>query len=346
MTRILASDSVCAPGAPRPGWIAVEDEQIVEVGEGEPPRHSEYVPGLLVPGFVDLQVNGHRDVDFATAPALDLERAVEALARAGTTTFLPTVVSQDRSRYDEILTRLAGLGDGIHLEGPFLGGAPGAHDAAHITTVDVDWLLDHVTRFPIRIVTLAPEADPGGHAIEALSTHGVVVALGHSTADYDAGRAAASAGARMVTHLFNAMSPLHHRAPGLVGAALDDPRLTATIIADLVHVHPAVLRIALRAKSAIALVSDAVSDEDQRGPNGTLAGSTITLAKAVANVIDLGIPVERAIAMATSIPAQVAGLRDRGRLAPGRRSDFVELDPDTKAVRRVWRAGQPLSSEI
>lgn len=344
MTAVLASDLVCAPGPLTPGWIAIEGDRIVDSGSGPPPSRAERVDGILAPGFVDLQVNGHGTVDFSTATTDRLARADLALARAGTTTFLPTVVSHDRARYDDLLPRLEGVGAGIHLEGPFLGGAPGAHDAAHFEMADVAWLEDLITRFPVRVVTLAPEADPDGDATRALASRGVVVALGHSTADYDTARSAADAGARLVTHVFNAMTPMHHRAPGLVGAALDDARLTPTIIADLVHVHPAVLRIALRAASSIALVSDAVAEGSERRRDGVLAGSSTTLAEGVTNVVGLGFPLERAIRMATSLPADAVGLSDRGRLARGARADVLELHSESLAVARVWRSGYEILS--
>ncbi|HEX6311390.1 MAG TPA: amidohydrolase family protein, partial [Acidimicrobiia bacterium] len=195
------------------------------------------------------------------------------------------------------------------------------------------------------MVTLAPEADPELAATRLLTERGVVVALGHSTASYDAAGRAAAAGATVVTHLFNGMGPFHHREPGLAGAALTDGRLTPTVIADLVHVHPAALRLAIGAKRSVALVTDAVASGDVaadavRLPDGTLAGSTLTLAGAVANVVALGVSVERAVEMAATVPAEVLGRGERGRLAAGRRADVVALDPRSLAVRTVWLAGE------
>jgi len=150
---------------------------------------------------------------------------------------------------------------GVHLEGPFLGGAPGAHPVDLVRPVDLDWLAALCDRFGdlIRLVTLAPEADPGLAGIAMLHDRGVVVALGHSTVDYDGARAAVAAGARVVTHLFNGMGPLHHRAPGLPGAALSDHGLVPSIIADGIHVHPAMVRLALDARPDAVLVTDAVA---------------------------------------------------------------------------------------
>jgi len=192
----------------------------------------------------------------------------------------------------------------------------------------------------VRVVTLAPEADPELQATRALVARGVVVALGHSTVDYDGALAAADQGARLVTHCFNGMAPLHHRAPGLAGAALTDRRLVPSLIADFVHVHPAVVKLALGARPDAVLVSDAVRDDMAQLPDGTLAGSTLTMGAALRNVASLGLAIGPAVRHITGNPARVLGLDDRGRVAPGARADLVALDPDTLAVRAVWVAGE------
>ena len=208
----------------------------------------------------------------------------------------------------------------------------------------------------MRIVTLAPEADPDLAGTRMLAAAGVVVAIGHSTATYAEARAAADAGATLVTHLFNGMAPFHHRHPGLAGAALDDARLTPSLIADLVHVHPAALRLAIGAKRSVALVTDAVAvgagtvgdvvmeerDGAARLADGTLAGSVLTMDRAVRNVVDLGFSLVRAVEMASAVPAQILGSDDRGRLEPGRRADIVALDRVSLAVRAVWVGGEPV----
>jgi N-acetylglucosamine-6-phosphate deacetylase len=241
---------------------------------------------------------------------------------------------------------------GAHLEGPFLGDAPGAHDAALFRPADGGWLDGLLAAHPgeIAIVTLAPEADPDRAATARLAAAGVTVALGHSRAAYEAVEAATDAGASMVTHLFNAMGPMHHRAPGLVGAALADPRLTPTVIADCVHVHPVVLTILCAAKPRIALVSDTVATPGGPGaprevggaarlPDGTLAGATATIDRAVANLCALGVPLRRAVAMAGEIPAGLVGASERGRLTAGARADVVALDPADARVLAVWLGG-------
>jgi N-acetylglucosamine-6-phosphate deacetylase len=177
-----------------------------------------------------------------------------------------------------------------------------------------------------------------------LAARGIVVALGHSTASYDDARRGADAGARLVTHLFNGMGPLHHRAPGLPGAALDDARLTPTLIADLLHVDPALVRLAVTARPDLVAVSDAVAvdgvevigrDGAAYLPDGTLAGSVLTMERAVQNLVSVGVSPSVAIATATANPARVVGATDRGHLRPGARAEYVVLDPSSFAVRET-----------
>lgn len=364
---ILAASGVCGArgaGPDLPGWVAVEDGRVSGVSAGPPPaRAVDLGEVILGPGFVDLQVNGVGAVDFARAPVADIRRALAALARAGVTACCPTLVTAAPDAYAEPLRRLAEVAAdprdgeatvlGVHLEGPFLGAAPGAHRRDLVRRVDLDWLEGLLSASPglVRIVTLAPEADPGERAIAELSNRGIVVALGHSTASYDTGRRAADAGATVATHLFNGMGPLHQREPGLVGVALDDPRLHPSVIADLVHVHPAVLRLVIGAKRGVMLVSDSVAvggdrtGDAARLADGTLAGATVLLDRAVRNVVGLGVPLVRAVEMAATVPAEVLGLRDRGRIAPGTRADLVALDRETLEVRHVWIGGVPVDVE-
>jgi N-acetylglucosamine-6-phosphate deacetylase len=327
--------------------------------------------GVLAPGFLDAQVNGGGGVLFneqrtaqgATAIAL-------AHARHGSTGLLPTFITDSADRQLEamaaireaIAAKAPGI-LGIHLEGPFLATArKGAHDPSLIralTDGDVDALLD--SGIDTVLLTVAAEnASP--QQIRRLTDGGIIVSLGHSAASYEMAAAAADAGARGVTHLYNAMSPLEHRAPGLVGAALDHGGLWAGLIADGHHAHPAALRIALRAKQGPArlfLVSDAmplaaspgttfalngrtVTRRDGRLTleDGTLAGSLLTMDQAVKYAVDhLHQPLAEALRMASLYPAQFLRLdRDRGRIAPGFVADMVLLADDL-SVRSVWIAG-------
>lgn len=343
-----------------PAWVTVADGRIVAVGAGEPPSGAvDLGDALLVPGFVDVQVNGTGPVDFAEASVDEIIGAVDALVARGTTGLLLTICSAPLNTYDAMLERVARARAarpdaiiGVHLEGPFLGGAPGAHPPAVLRSADASFLRHVVDTYDdlIRLVTLAPEADLGFGATRMLAAAGVVVALGHSTVDFDGARAGADSGATMVTHLFNGMAALHHRAPGLAGAGLDDRRLVPSLIADFVHVHPALVKLALDARADAVLVTDAVGvappvvvrDGAAYLADGTLAGSTLTMDAVLRNVASIGIPVARAIRYATGNPARVLGLSDRGRIAPGARADLVALDPVSLAVRTVWVAGIPV----
>jgi N-acetylglucosamine-6-phosphate deacetylase len=358
VTQVYAAGGlVGAPIAPgSPGWLAVEGATIVDVGAGRPRRRVRDAGDdvVLVPALVDLQVNGVDDVDFAVADHAGWERALRTLRRHGVGACLPTFVSAPLADYEERLAFAALARDnasgagcdvvGVHLEGPFLGGAPGAHDRSVLVDADTAWVEGALARFPglVRVVTLAPEADPGLQVTRLLSGQGVVVSLGHTRATYDEALAAIDAGARMATHLFNGMAPFRHREPGLVGAALD--HLVPTVIADLVHLHPAVLRAVVARKREVAVVSDLVAAGGAAGglvddgpvarlDDGTLAGSRTFLDEAVRNLVAVGVTLERAIEMASTIPAEVLGLADRGRLAPGCRADVLVLDRRTLAVR-------------
>lgn len=362
MTSILAASSIGPSGAAGPGWVAIEDGIVVDRAAGRPPRGARDLgDSVLGPGFIDLQANGVGDVDFVSADAVAWARAGSALLRHGVTAYCPTFVSAPLARYDAALgradaARRAAIDDpsqpailGVHLEGPFLGTAPGAHALDLLRSADAGWVDALLAAHPnlVRIVTLAPEADPHLVVTRDLVAAGIVVALGHSRATYDEALAAADAGARVVTHLFNGMGPLHHRAPGLAGAALDDDRLTPTLIADMVHVHPALVRLVLRAKRDVVLVSDVVAVDDvgsaatgaARRGDGVLLGATTLLDAAVQNVVALGVALDRTLELVTLRPAALLGLEDRGRLEPGSCADLVAVDPTTGAVRSVWRAG-------
>ena len=344
-----------------PAWVTVADGRIVATGSGARPGPGAVDLGdaLLVPGFIDAQLNGTGAVDFAAAPVEEMVHVVDALVARGTTGLLLTICSAPLDTYDVILDRAARTRAlrpdvvlGVHLEGPFLGAAPGAHPPAVLRRADLGFVRHVGDAFGdlVRVVTLAPEADPGLAATRALAERGVVVSLGHSTVDLEGARAAADAGARMVTHLFNGMGPLHHRAPGLAGAALDDVRLVPSLIADFVHVHPVMVKLALLARPDAVLVTDAVATEPpvvvRDGAaylgDGTLAGSTLTMDAALRNVVSIGVPVARAVRHTGANPARVLGWSDRGRIAPGARADLVALDPETLEVRAAWLAGVPV----
>ncbi|MGY2736810.1 N-acetylglucosamine-6-phosphate deacetylase [Sphingomonas sp. UYP23] len=326
--------------------------------------------GWLLPGFIDTQVNGGGDVLFNDAPTLAGIRTIaEAHRRSGTTGLLPTLIS-DRAPIveaaiaageDALAAGVPGV-LGVHIEGPHLNPQKkGIHDPARFSTIDRDALarLTAPSRGR-RIVTLAPELAPAG-AVRALAEAGILVCAGHSLADYDQTRAALAEGLAGFTHLFNAMTQFLSRDPGMVGAALEDRASHFGLIADGLHVHPAALRVALLARGVegIMLVTDAMppvgGQRDRftlmgqeiavvggtcRAPDGTLAGSALTMAQAFRNAIDLmGCDMVAASRMASGTPAAFLRLDGEiGMIAPGLRADLVHLD-DARRVTATWIAG-------
>ncbi len=325
--------------------------------------------GVLAPGFLDLQVNGGGGAMLGQGdPDAALATICAVHARLGTTGLLPTLITTDPATTSAVIaaaqraarTGLPGF-MGLHLEGPHLDPRrKGAHEAALIrpmTADDLAALIAAARALPALMVTLAPEAATPGQ-IAALAAAGAVVSLGHSDCSEETARIAFAAGARGVTHLFNAMSPLGHRAPGLVGAALDSG-VFAGIIPDGVHVALAPFRLAAKAaEGRLYAVTDAmaVAGTDGSGftlngrairretgrltlADGTLAGADITLPQALRWMVEVAdLSLAAALAMMTRIPARVLGLRDRGMIAPGRRADFVHLRPDL-SLSATWRAG-------
>jgi N-acetylglucosamine-6-phosphate deacetylase len=325
--------------------------------------------GMLVPGFIDTQVNGGGGVLFNDQPTVaGIAVIASAHRRFGTTAMLPTLISDDLSVVAAAIAAVdAALADGvpgiigIHVEGPYLNpGKRGIHNAAKFRRLDDEAiaLLSSLKRGKT-LVTLAPELAPPG-AIAALVARGVIVAAGHSLADYDTMRRAMDEGLSGVTHLFNAMSQLESRAPGVVGAALDSD-LYCGMIVDGHHVHPASLRAAYRAKGAdrLMLVTDAmptvgatargfrigntqvlVRDGALRSADGTLAGSNLDMAAAVRNsVAMLKLDVITTCHMASRTPAEFLGIADtHGRIAPGYRADLVQLS-NACNVQATWIGG-------
>ena len=332
-------------------------------------------PGLLAPGLVDLQVNGGGGVLLNDAPsAATMGQIAAAHARLGTTSILPTLITDTPSHSAAaIAAAVAAVQQdvpgvaGLHLEGPHLSVVrKGAHEAALIRPMeetDLAQLVAAMRSLPALMMTLAVESVTPDQ-IARLTAAGVMVSLGHSNASYDQVQAAVRAGARSATHLFNAMSQMGNREPGLVGAVLDLGDLSAGVIADGFHVHPAALRAAFRAKrgpGALYLVSDAMatigSDLQSFSLNGrtvyradgrvtladgTLAGADIDLLSGVRYAIGhLEQDCEEALARATRVPARLIGLADRGHLTPGARADILHLD-DGLQLKAVWQGGTRL----
>jgi len=374
-TRIFHNGHVLTErGFERDACVVVEDGHIVAVLHGDAPTGADRVDlqgGWLAPGFIDVQVNGGGGVLFNNDTSV---AAIEAIGRGhrrfGTTGFLPTLISDDAevmrraiaATREAIAQGLPGV-LGIHLEGPYIAPArKGTHDAGKFRVPDADEIamatsLDN----GVTLVTLAPERVPAS-TIRAMVERGAIVCAGHTAASFAETRAGIDAGISGFTHLYNAMTPLQGREPGVVGAALDDDASWVGVIVDGVHVHPASLRVALKAKprGKVLLVTDAMpmvgSDDPSfdlygetitaidgvvRNAAGSLAGSALDMASAVRNTVRLlDLPLDEACRMAAQYPAEVLGLGgELGRIAPGYRADLVLLDAEMH-VRGTWIGGR------
>lgn len=384
---LYAERALTPSGELAPLWLRIRGEQILETGTslngpGSPGRSPDitFHEGVVSPGFIDMHCHGGGGASFEEG--LSGARAVLASHSShGTTTQLASLVSADLEHQLALATELepliaAGELAGVHLEGPWISPAQhGAHDRhalADPSATALSQLLTHPAARLIHSVTLAPELSGAQAAITALRGAGVVVGLGHTAASYEQTREALAAGATVGTHVFNAMRGIGHRDPGPIPALLEDPSVFLELIADGVHLHPAMLRLAWNAAASpsaqpdrpgqpgrIVLVSDAMAAavaQDGEYDLGTLrvrvadgvarvistgaiAGSTLTLSAAVRYCIQrAGITPQQALAAATAAPAAMAGFTDRGVLQAGHRADLVVLDSDWQ-VDAVMRAG-------
>jgi N-acetylglucosamine-6-phosphate deacetylase len=358
------------PDRVAPGRIRISDGWIASVDLDDPGPRDDELP-FIAPGFVDIHVHGFGGHD-AMGGREALDGMARALLRRGVTSFLPTAVTApmaDLARFADAVGawRPHAPDDGaeplgFNLEGPFLAPArKGAHDEAALRTpAEVDAPALEPLLDGLRVITIAPELPGALELIASLAGRGVVASLGHSAASVDEARRGYAAGARSTTHLFNAMSGLDHRAPGLALAALLDDDVAAELIADGHHVARALWPLIARVKPAsrLLLVSDALAIAGTAAGRGwvgrlacevvdgravlagteTLAGSVIALDDAVRNLVAAGIPLHQAVAAASTNPADLLGATDRGRIAAGQRADLLELDPDLH-VQRVMHAG-------
>jgi len=370
--RVLLDDGFADDRA-----VLVDGGRIVDVVARSDPRinaakREDLGGAYLLPGFIDCQVNGGGGALFNDDPSVATIRTIGAAHRRfGTTAFLPTLISEDftviaraiKAVREAISSHVPGVA-GVHIEGPFINEARrGVHDSAKIRDLDArDIALLSSLETGRTLVTLAPEMTTPA-TLRHLAREGVVLSAGHTDGTFEEVSAALKNGVRGVTHLFNAMSPLHHREPGAAGAALVDPDCWCGLIVDGQHVHPAVLKIALAAKRAdrFMLVTDAMpsvgSDMDSFmlhgrrvhvkdgmcvDETGTLAGSSIDMATSVRNCVHmLGLPLERAARMASTYPAEFLGLEgEMGTIAAGKRANLVALDARLQ-VRTTWIDGEP-----
>ncbi len=381
-SRILTPDEEISDGV-----IIVEGSRITGLGHRDsmriPAGAADFVASgmTVVPGLIDLHIHGAGGHDVMEASARALDRIVSTVARHGTTSIVATTVTasvedtchslegiaryiRNHENVEEPAkeTRPAAEILGIHLEGPFISKARrGVHPPDAILRPSIETFDKFVKAADglVRIVTIAPEL-PGAiqliaHAVAAKT----VVALGHTDADYDQARAAIEAGARHCVHIYNAMRPFTHRDPGIVGAILTDPDVTAEIIADLVHVAGPAIQVLIGTKGfdTVLLVSDGIAatgmpdgsyrlgnfevtvkDGVARNSEGKLAGSTLTLDRAIRNLVALGVPLTDAIRMATVLPARRLGLAGKkGIIAVGADADLVALTPDLRVAAVMTR---------
>ena len=370
--RLVQGDQV-ADG----GWIRCEGERFAEVGRGHPPigHHLSVGGRLVVPGFVDIHVHGGGGGSFTTGSVEEGAEVAHFHRRHGTTTLLASLVTAPLADLLRQISVLAELVDdeivaGLHLEGPFLSSVRcGAHAPSLLrapTRGDVEQLL---CRRPgaVRMATLAPELDGGIDAIAQLAAAGAIPAIGHTDATYDVAHAAVDAGARVATHLFNGMRPIHHREPGVVVALMERPEVVVELINDGVHLHPSLVRwvMATVGDDRAALVSDAIAAAGAADGLYTLGGSTVLVRDGRAELVDgsslagstltmdaafrrtvrhQGLPVVAAARAAATTPATLLGLDDAGLIAPGRLANLVVLREDLTVgavlYRGSWVDGQ------
>ena len=366
MTRLAGGRII---GFAQTAAITIRDGTITSIESDWPLEHDDEtidVGGLsIAPGLIDLQINGAYGADFTSDPA-SIWTTGARLPVQGVTAFLPTIITSPAEAIDAaravLAARPAGYSGaeplGLHLEGPMLSPKrPGIHDPGLMRSPDLDLIKGWSSTNGVAMVTMAPELPGAGAVIKALTEAGVVVSAGHTAATLGEAESGFESGIAAVTHLFNAMEPFDHRAPGLIGAVVRHPTAVAGIIADGLHSDPAAVFAAWKmlGPQRLALVTDAMAatgpgDGDYvlgsvevivrqgkaTNTNGRLAGSTLTLDQAVRNLVDFArcSPIE-ALAAASSVPASLLGLKDRGHMAVGDRADLVFLDDEMEVAATI-----------
>jgi N-acetylglucosamine-6-phosphate deacetylase len=372
----ISGDLLWPNGRIAPGIVTFAGSRILSLQEGKPADelaaaraagdHLISVPegGVAAPGFIDLQINGAFGHDFTGQPR-QITAVARHLPRFGVTSFLPTLVAAPLDHYlaaSEVAAQVVRSPEsaamlGLHFEGPYLNPAKAGAHVVHYLRRPALEELRYFDPAVVRLFTVAPELPGAIPLIRALVERGIHVGLGHSMASYEQTLAAAAAGARWGTHLFNAMAGLHHRHPGIIGALLSDDRLILALIADGHHIHPAVLHLVAAAKGAtgVTLISDAIAAAGMSGdehlvgeqkvvvsgnavrlPNGRLAGSRIMLDEAVRMMVQVAKrPLAEVLQMASATPARVLDARHKGQLATGSDADIVILDGDLRVRRTV-----------
>jgi len=356
------------------GWVRGQlqhrDGRVTSI-QGTPCNPQDNDLPYILPGFIDLHVHGGGGSDVMEGTE-GFSTIAHTHLRFGTTSMLATTMTAPATEIGQILEQLGGYCQhrasetarvlGVHLEGPYinpgkLGAQPNHAHAALLSEVE-----HYLSLAPIKVITIAPEIAGHVELIKALASQGVRLQIGHTLGSYEEGVKALDAGATSFTHLYNAMSPLHHREPGIVGAALAHARY-AELIPDLLHVHPGAIRVALRSIPCLYCVTDSTAATGMpdgeyklgshtvtkclggvRLPDGTLAGSTLTMDQALRNLVKIGLPLAEASQRLSQFPADFLGIEDRGRLQPGSWADAVYLDRDLK-LTAVMVEGETLELE-
>ncbi|MFW6381315.1 MAG: N-acetylglucosamine-6-phosphate deacetylase [Bacillota bacterium] len=371
--KLIKNVRMITPGKIVRGNIAFTDE-IIGIGEevtvsGQEDKEIEGGGKYLAPGFIDIHIHGAGGYDTMDQAPDALNKISESIIKSGVTSFLPTIMTMPAVRIREALenvrkARKEGTGGarvlGANVEGPFISEDYRGAQNAEYSEKPAPGLLEDFLDI-VKIITVAPESKGSNRLIEFLTEHQVTVAAGHSGATYEEIMEAREWGLSHITHLFNAMTGLHHRQPGIVGAALEK-EFTCELITDFIHIHPAVVRLAIKTKDLknLILITDqiragsmgegvyelggqevTVQNGEARLENGDLAGSVLTLDQAVRNIMSLEIlNLPEVISMVTLNPAVLLGVDDYlGRLAPGYRADLVLLNKDLE-VEKVFKAGE------
>lgn len=342
----------------------------IAAGDSEDDISADVIDGqghFLLPGMIDVHIHGACGFDMMDGTTGSIEEVSKACARTGCTTFLATSVT---SSLDDLLHMIDCVKQvvgkepgarihGIHLEGPYLNhkrkGMQNELYLRHPNSDEMEYIVRHAGPL-ISMVTLAPELPGGLELISFLRQRGIIVSLAHSDATYEEAKQAFALGANHVTHCFNGMRPIHHRDPGLVVAAFEEKHVSVQAIVDHVHLHPAIVRLMYREKGAhgMVLITDAlqamgmgdgeytfgghrvnVRNGEARLSDGTLASSTVTMNEALKKTVESGIPFHEAVIMASSTPARLLGLKNKGTIAPGMDADLVLMDSNYRVMRTM-----------
>ncbi|WP_350404227.1 N-acetylglucosamine-6-phosphate deacetylase [Pseudomonas sp. W17] len=348
----MSEDNILTPQGWVRGRLLHQDGKVIAI-EGSPCNPADNDLPYLLPGFIDLHVHGGGGKDIMQGRDA-FQTITRTHVRFGTTSLLATTMTAPSEEIRQVLEQLGSYAEqrpqgcarvlGVHLEGPYinpgkLGAQPNFAHTALLAEVE-----QYLALAPIRVITIAPEVAGHDGLIRELSTRGVRMQIGHTLGSYEEGVAALAAGATSFTHLYNAMSPLHHREPGIVGAALAHAQY-AELIPDLLHVHPGAMRVALRSIPCLYCVTDSTAAAGMpdgeyklgshtvtkclggvRLADGTLAGSTLTMDQALRNLVKIGLPLAEASQRLSQFPADYLGIPERGRLQPGSWADSVRLD--------------------